>query len=183
MKSSGVYPAGVDVTTSAKISDCKKYRYILTRVWDASLPPLVVVGLNPSTADETRDDATIRRCVSFARREGMGQLWMMNLFAYRATKPSDMKAAEDPIGPENDIELSFVLSKLKHDPRGKIVFAWGNHGYYDRRDEQVISLVEKVLGAGIALTFGMTGVKQPKHPLFLAADAELVPFVPFSAAV
>lgn len=48
------------------------------------------VGLNPSTADETEDDQTIRRCVGFAMDWGYGGLCMGNLFAIRATKPKNM---------------------------------------------------------------------------------------------
>jgi hypothetical protein len=65
----------------------------------------MIVGLNPSTADETADDPTIRRCVAFARDWGHGSLCMTNLFAYRATKPADMLAQDDPVGPENDDAL------------------------------------------------------------------------------
>ena len=66
---------------------------------------MLFVGLNPSTADETNDDPTIRRCIAFAREWGYARLHMANLFAFRATEPRDMMNASDPIGPENDKHL------------------------------------------------------------------------------
>lgn len=45
------------------------YRYTLTRVWDAALPTITFVLLNPSTADAEQLDPTLRRCVSFVTRE------------------------------------------------------------------------------------------------------------------
>ena len=67
------------------------------------------IGLNPNKADEILDDPTIRRCMTFAQAWGYDALCMTNLFAFRATKPTDMLAALDPIGSENDkhlVELS-----------------------------------------------------------------------------
>jgi hypothetical protein len=90
--------AGV-ATSDALISDCGIYRYMLTRKWEPSCYSLPIIMLNPSTADAREDDPTIRRCMSFARREGYGGIWVQNLFAYRATSPAAMKAATDPFGP------------------------------------------------------------------------------------
>lgn len=75
------------VVKSASFSPCRKHRFELSRVWDASLPKLMVIGLNPSTADETEDDPTIRRCMAFARRERLGGLLMVNMFSLRSTNP------------------------------------------------------------------------------------------------
>lgn len=94
-------------------SEDRAFRYTLWREWDVDsltgcaddLPHghqfAQFIGLNPSTADETRDDPTIRRCIGFAKLWGYGALCMTNLFAFRATKPRDMRQAADPIGPEN----------------------------------------------------------------------------------
>ena len=109
----------------AKLSDCRKYRYALWRTWDAEKPFVMFIGLNPSTADETEDDPTIRRCINYAKDWGYGGLCMVNLFAFRATEPNDMKNAIDPIGPEND-EWLKNLSK----DAGVIIGAWGNHGEF-----------------------------------------------------
>ncbi len=71
--------------TDAKLSDCRIYRYALWRIWDDAKPLVMFIGLNPSTADETEDDPTIRRCISFAQNWGYGGLYMANLFVFRAT--------------------------------------------------------------------------------------------------
>ena len=81
------------------------------------------VGLNPSTADEVTDDPTIRRYIAFAGAGGYGALCMTNLFAFRATDPDDMKAAAEPIGPQND----FHLQRLARGA-GVVVAAWVSMG-------------------------------------------------------
>ena len=73
--------------TGANFSRCRQFRYTLWRRWDKTLPPVMMIGLNPSTADAHRNDPTIRRCIGFAKRWGHGGLVMTNLFAFRATYP------------------------------------------------------------------------------------------------
>ena len=93
---------------------------------------LMVVGLNPSTADEVQDDPTIRRCIDFAKRWGYGALCMTNIFAYRATLPKDMKMAMNPIGEENDYWLGSCAKDA-----GMVLGAWGRHGSFMGRAEYV----------------------------------------------
>jgi len=88
--------------TDAKFSTCRKYRYALWRIWDDSKPYAMIVGLNPSTADETKNDPTISRCINFSKDWGYGGLCMANLFAFRATKPSVLMSSNDPVGSAND---------------------------------------------------------------------------------
>ena len=107
----------------AELSDCGLYRYLLTRTWDAQCERVVFIGLNPSTADATEDDPTIRRIIGFARSWGYGGVDMLNLFAFRATDPSDLKAAVDPVGPKNDRYLAEYTSRSH-----ATVAAWGVHG-------------------------------------------------------
>ena len=85
--------------SGAIFSECKKYRYLLWRKWGKSPHSKYVmfVGLNPSTADESIDDPTIRRCICFAKDWGYDGLFMANLFAYRATYPVDMFKFAEPI--------------------------------------------------------------------------------------
>jgi len=153
--------------TGARISLDRVYRYHLWRTWDDDAPRFVVIGLNPSTADETVDDPTIRRCIGFARREGCGGLDMVNLFAFRATDPASMKAASDPIGDANDAVIAAVITTRASD---RIVAAWGVHGAFLGR------------GAAVARTcptlrcFGVTKDGHPKHPLYLSSSTPLVPF-------
>lgn len=123
------------------------------------------VGLNPSTADETQDDPTIRRCMDFARRWGFGALCMTNLFAWRDTKPENMKKATDPIGPLND----FYLSRLARDA-GIVIAAWGKHGSHLRRADYFKSLTSE---AGFDLyALRLNGDGSPEHPLYIPATTK-----------
>ena len=147
---------------SALFSDCRKYRYGLWRWWDTGKPPAMFIGLNPSTADETQDDPTIRRCVRFAKDWGYGGLCMANLFAFRATDPKVMKKALDPRGPENDRWLRHFASYA-----GVVVFAWGAHGTYMERYLAVPRMIEN------GNSLGHTKKGHPSHPLYLKASTPL----------
>jgi len=142
--------------TAAKLSSCRTYRYTLWRIWDESKPYAMFIGLNPSTADENNDDPTIRRCISFANDWGYGGLCMTNLFAYRATAPSVMFKADDPIGGKNDVWIARLGKQA-----GIIVAAWGNGGRYLGRSNQVRSLLPILH----CLKLNKSG--EPAHPLYL----------------
>lgn len=152
------------IRSGAEFSECGLYRYLLYRRW-ADGPRCVFVMLNPSTADETSDDPTIRRCIGFAKREGCGALKVVNLFAYRATSPKAMKAAADPVGPDNDVHIMDAFDTAD----GPIICAWGAHGSYLGRDRAVVGLIDAPL-----FCFGLTKGGSPKHPLYLPGDAKLV---------
>src|SRR5206468_3458260 len=118
--------------SSAHFSSCRTWRYSLTRdvaARDAD-GTCTFVGLNPSTADETQDDPTIRRCMDFARRWGYARLAMVNLYAFRSTDPRVLRDAADPVDPENDDVLSVVFAGSD-----LIVAAWGVHAGHDRVSE------------------------------------------------
>jgi hypothetical protein len=74
------------------------YRYLLTRRW-APGPVMTWVMLNPSRADETADDPTIRRCVRFARSAGCTAITVANLYAWRTSNPRELRRIPDAIGP------------------------------------------------------------------------------------
>lgn len=164
-------------------SPCRKYRYTLWRDWSDKLTNgnfftedphldyypgtresyLMVIGLNPSTADEKQDDPTIRRCISFAKAWGFGALCMTNLFAFRATMPRVMKMQPGPVGEDNNDWLLKVAQEA-----GLILCAWGNHGAFLDRATSVKFLLQ---GANHKLhCFRLTGEKQPEHPLYLPAN-------------
>jgi hypothetical protein len=155
------------VKTWAEFSPCRTWRYLLGRQWDESLPTIVFVGLNPSTADETQDDPTIRRCIAFAKSWGYGTLLMVNLFAFRATDPREMMAASDPVGPDNDRYLRNC-----NDMGTLVVAAWGATGGFKNRDREVVQLLER-LGC-----LGTTKAGYPRHPLYLRADLKPRPYNP-----
>lgn len=152
--------------SGARFSHCRLYRYQLWRIWDTSRPYLNVVGLNPSTADETKDDPTIRCCKDFARRWGYGGLYMTNIFAFRATLPKDMKQASDPIGAENNYWLQQTAARA-----GLVVAAWGVHGGFKGRDQAVMELIPDLH------CFRKTqSGRMPAHPLYLPRHLTPIPF-------
>ena len=146
--------------TDAKLSDCRHYRYALWRTWDDSMPYAMFIGLNPSTADETEDDPTIRRCINFSKDWGFGGLCMANLFAFRTKDPTEMMLSKDPIGPENNIWL-----KELSDDAGVIVAAWGNDGSYLGRSKEIRSMIPNLN----CLKMNKSG--EPAHPLYLPGSA------------
>lgn len=138
------------------------YRYELTRTWDAALPVMVWIMLNPSTADHTIDDPTILACMDFARRQGFGGIVVVNLFALRSPHPKVMKAHAAPIGPLNDTFLQRHFVDAAADA-GMVVAAWGTGGDHLGRATEVRAMLEKW---GIPLhCFGQTKDGHPKHPL------------------
>ena len=159
----------------AILSDDRLYRYILTRTWDITKPYIIFVGLNPSTADETDDDNTIKKLMRYAKRWGYGGIIMTNIFAFRATEPKDMKKAEDPIGPDNDRYLANMLSS---GVATTVVAMWGNHGVYKGREERVRQLLNEMEFKGYISVkcFEISKQGQPKHPLFLSESLDPISF-------
>lgn len=150
----------------AYISEDGLYRYSLTRDWHEEFPMMLFVMLNPSVADHKQDDPTIRRCINFAKREFCGMLEVVNLFAFRATNPEDMKAAEDPVGPNNDAIIREALKEAD-----KVVCAWGAHGSYQGRDAVVLDIIRQ--SGHVPMALGVTKAGLPRHPLYLKNDAPL----------
>lgn len=152
---------------SAIFSEDRVYRYALERRWGSG-PFVLFVMLNPSTADEHVDDPTIRRCVGFARGWGYGGLLVANLFAYRATDPSELALADDPVGPDCDVwlETCSLRSSLT-------IAAWGAH----RAAAPRVADVYEHLGDRVAC-LGRTADGSPRHPVRLAKASELEPYAP-----
>lgn len=161
------------VDRGATFSPDRRYRYVLWRVWDFGLPRMTVIGLNPSTADESEDDQTIRQCIKFARREGWGGLHMINLYAWRSTDPRGLLDAPDPVGPGNDRHLIESCSGA-----GKIVAAWGAVNPFPTNDRgsEVIRKLER-WGFDV-FCFGLTKGGAPRHPCRLAASTPLTQYAP-----
>lgn len=151
-------------STEAIFSPDRAYRYRLTRTWDTAAPPLVVIGLNPSTADSQADDPTTRRVRTFARRENAGGLVLVNLYALRSTNPKALRTAADPVGPDND---EFIRAAMAH---GTAIAAWGAEAS-DERAEQVLAIAAELDVTLYCL--GRTRDGYPRHPLYLAAGTNL----------
>lgn len=145
----------------ATFSDCEAYRYLLTRVWDPSGRRALFIMLNPSTADEIKNDPTVERCERRSRALGFGAFRVCNIFAYRATDPRDMKAQSDPIGPGNDAAISESCAWADD-----VICAWGTHGAHMKRGDEVVELVKNARVNPFHL--GLSKAGHPKHPLYIA---------------
>lgn len=150
------------VESWADISEDGRYRYVLGRCWDEALPECVFIMLNPSTADASQDDPTIRRCINFAKSFGCGSLLVGNLYAYRATDPRDLFRAVEPTGgARNDAVLTELLS------RGAVaVAAWGVHPKAAR-----VAEVLRLPGADGLTALATTKDGAPRHPLYVPGTA------------
>ena len=148
----------------AEFSPCKKYRYALWRIWDESKPIIMFIGLNPSTANETTDDATIRRVKRFAVDWGAGGVYMMNLFPLVSTNPKVLLDFYDT--PFHDVELeknNHWLCDISF-KANQIIFAWGAFKEAHKRAKTVI----KMFPDAKALLINQDG--SPRHPLFVKGN-------------
>lgn len=151
------------VRGSAVLSPDGRYRYLLNRVWEPELGRVCWVMLNPSTADATNDDRTISRCIGFTRAWGYGALTVVNLYAYRATKPSALVTALDPVGPDNAMHIAASIAAAQ-----LTVAAWG--AGYPKAHGRVVERASSALRNGGAYVLGLTKHGVPRHPLYMRAD-------------
>lgn len=148
------------LASSAVISPDGQYRYLLTRQVGPSPKVVTFIMLNPSTAEAEQDDPTIRRCIGFTRLWGYGQLRVVNLFAFRTSKPAGLRTAADPIGPENGEYLSQAVQKAR------VVCAWGVDGRYLDQDLVMLRRLAQLEVQPFALEVTKGG--HPKHPLYVS---------------
>lgn len=156
----------------AILSGCGQYRYSLTRKWLSGKGTCVFIMLNPSTADGLVDDPTIRRCIGFAKKWGYKQLKVLNLFAFRATSPKDLKRAARPIGPENRSYINVTCDSAKKDG-GVIVCAWGKGGEFL---DQGSLLWTDLVGRYDLRCLKILKCGQPGHPLYLSKGSKLIKY-------
>lgn len=150
-----------DAASTAVYSPCENYRYTLTRIWEREGKTALFVMLNPSTATEVQNDPTVERCERRARTLGFGGFRVTNIFAWRDTDPKKMRAATDPVGPEND---AAILESAQWADR--IICAWGTHGAHLARGPAVEALLRRT---NLRLyNLGLTQAGHPKHPLYIA---------------
>lgn len=163
---------GAELSPKADHGGESRYRWSLWRTWDRTAPgTFLVIGLNPSTADDRKDDPTIRRCVSFAKREGCGRLVMLNLFAFRATDPSAIRRLQPNVrlGDMNDYTIRAFARQ-----GGKALAAWGALGTLDNRSATVRAILAECRVPLYCL--GRTKGGEPRHPLYVRGDKPLEPF-------
>lgn len=149
----------------------RRYRYTLwrkvpvtfqfsERVWGGDC--VQFIGLNPSTANETENDPTIRRCIRFASDWGFTWMAMTNLFGFVSSDPKVMMAQADPIGVNND---SYLLKVSEY--AGLVVAAWGAFACATERARDVRRLIRKPI-----YHLGLNANGSPKHPLYLSKNTK-----------
>lgn len=158
-----------------------EYRYLMRRhlprdmirhktMFDPRQAPITVafIGLNPSTATETEDDPTIRRCIGFATDWEYESLVMLNAFAFRSTDPAGLRLVTDPVGRAND---ETIMDTCRLECVQEVVLAWGVHGkLFGRGDELLRKLARDEAIAPKLRALGFSKNIQPAHPLYLKKD-------------
>lgn len=142
---------------NAILDETRKYRYVLSRQWGDSDNFVNFILLNPSTADESKDDQTIRRCINLTKSwKKYDGFYVTNLFAFRTVSPKILKNTEYPIGKENNKYIKEIANKSKI-----VIIAWGNDGGYLNRDKDVLQILS---GIKPPHCLGLSKKKQPLHP-------------------
>jgi hypothetical protein len=162
----------VMVSNTCQFSPDRRYRYTLSRSINGNEgPECAFIGLNPSTADETQLDPTLRRCIRFAKDWGYETFTMLNLFAYRSTDPNALywKWLE-PVGKDNNHHIVQVAERAS-----LVVCAWGSRGILLDRGVEVKRLLQVYYGVKLHyLTLNYNG--QPGHPLYLKNNLKPLEF-------
>lgn len=153
------------------ISPCGQYRYVVYRVCNPVEKPrlLLWVCLNPSKADASVTDPSLTRMINFAKAWGYDGICVVNLFAYRATEPADMKAARDPVGDDADYWICQCAGHCEF-----AIAGWGTNGSFLKRDEQV-----RVLFAAMKMPLHVLKLNEdgsPLHPLFAPGSLQPIPW-------
>lgn len=147
----------------AVFSQDMKYRYRLSRIWDDTKPTIAFVMLNPSTADESKNDPTVARCQNRAAMMGYGTLEVLNIFAFRSTDPKLLYGESFPIGPHNDQTILSVIKQCDF-----IICAWGRHGAFLQRGKEVL---RSIAATGMEIhVLKVNDDGQPGHPLYLGYE-------------
>lgn len=159
---------------SAVLSPCGDYRYRLERDLGRTDPVVLVIMVNPSTADAVEDDATIRKLRGFGRVYGWGRFMVGNLFAYRTKDVRKLKLVDDPVGLDNDMHLMFMMREAE-----KIVVAWGpitkQPALLRARFRKIVHMAR--LAGKPLFSIGPTAMDgHPKHPLMLPYTLEMEPW-------
>lgn len=172
MSRAPLFPDHVESARSAVISPCGLYRYLLTR----SVNPdrgtrCVFVMLNPSTADATEDDPTIRACMAFAERWECGWLDVVNLYAFRATEPADLAKAANPSGPDN---WEWLINTARNGDL--VVAAWGSSDPFAKQlgSLSASAMMPDLLRCEMPLWhLGLNKDGNPRHPLYVKRSTPL----------
>lgn len=160
---------------SADISSCGKYRYSLSRMWGSSNQGIVYgyFGINPSTADASIDDATVKKWIGFTKRNNGRGFLVGNAFAYRATNVKDLSKTDNPVGENNILYIQKIINTVD-----VIVPCWGNSSKVSKNlRPQLEIILDQILKSGKPVKiFGKTKSGDPLHPQMLAYSTSLIDY-------
>jgi hypothetical protein len=156
---------------AAKFSDCTRYRYELTEIWDKKLPLVMFLMMNPSVAGYEHADPTLIKCGKFARAWGCGGQLVGNVHAYRITDSDLLIEAEDPIGPKNDAALLRMARRAK-----MVVLAYGLPP--KPLQPRAAKVIEMLSGKAQLKYLRLTKNGTPEHPLYLPSHLVPLDYVP-----
>jgi hypothetical protein len=161
-----------EVLRTADLSPDGRYRYRLTRMWDGGARLVNWIMLNPSTADATQDDPTIRRCIGFAKQWGYDGIIVTNLYAFRAADPRELFRASEPVGGAVNYERILGAAQAAE----LVVAAWGAHPKAKDRGRLILNALRR---QGHAVhCIAMTMSRSPVHPLYQPGGLSPVPYLP-----
>ena len=164
-------PLTDSIRREARLSDDGAYRYELVRMWGSGISHILWVMLNPSIADASIDDPTIRRCTGFTSDWGFNAYTVVNLYAFRSTSPLRLRFAADTVGPENG---QAIRGAARH--AQLIICAWGHAGPNANRPNEVVSLLVSAGHKDKLRRLGTRKNGQPRHPLMLGGNCKPLPF-------
>jgi hypothetical protein len=150
---------------SAIFSQDKLHRFVLTRVWDDTLPKAMCIGLNPSTANEEKDDSTIRYLVKVLVSCGYGGLTMVNLFSYITSDPTNLLDSHFNTRYPNPANESWIDESVKDCQA--IIFCWGDFAQAHIKAREIQKRFPS------ALCFGKSKKGNPYHPQRMARSGIL----------
>ena len=153
-----------DDKSGAVFSANKKYRYSLWRIWDKSKPLVMFIGLNPSTANKFDDDNTIESVTRITKSNNYGGFYMMNCWAYIATKPENL-IIDNHFENINNKMLEHIGQKC-----ATIVFAWGNFKIVSQNCRDIE--LSQMFPNAMCLHKNKNG--SPKHPLYCKSDTKFI---------
>lgn len=148
--------------------DCKycveATRYAVT----AARGFILWIGCNPSIANATIDDPTIRRMWGFTARWLYGEMRVVNVNPYRSTNP---KTQQMPDAHAMNVNDTYIKAHAKE--AAFIVCVYG-----DSADSLLCAHTERLLRAFTRrdklLMFGRTKKGYPKHPLYLPNNSQVM---------
>jgi hypothetical protein len=156
-----------DAGAGATFSADRAHRFRLWRRWGTNMPACFLL-LNPSVANETQLDPTLRRCRSFAKAWGCGGMVVVNLFALVSPYPEALLTHPDPVGDGNDEAIARAARESSI-----VIAGWGAHPKAKERAEHVVDMLR---GVCELKCLGKTKDGHPRHPLYVRGDTVAVPF-------